>query len=364
MNQTVKSPLIDTILRIVALFLLIAWCIGIILPFVEPVIWGAIIAVVLHPFFARVKRWVGNRDMLAGVLVTLLILVILLLPTAWLLKSLIEGIQSLTTQFREQALVIPPPDPSVARWPVVGKPVSEIWLLASQSLESAITTYRGPLSKLGIVTIGLVGGFGRGLIMLLISVIIAGVFLVKADASADFVRKLVRRLAGEGSGKMIPVTGATIKNVAQGILGVAFFQFITAGAVFMFAGVPLPGLCAFAVLIIAILQVPTAIVLVPIVIYLFWAKALLTAILWTILLLLIGLSDNVLKPLLMGKGSTVPMLVIFLGAIGGFIFHGLIGLFTGAIVLSVCYNLMVHWLGQGAELTENPISGIGSVFRD
>ena len=97
MNQTVKSPLIDTILRIVVLFLLIAWCIGIILPFLEPVIWGAIIAVALYPFFAMVRRWVGNRNMLAGVLLTLLILVILLLPTAWLIKSLVEGIQSLVS---------------------------------------------------------------------------------------------------------------------------------------------------------------------------------------------------------------------------------------------------------------------------
>jgi predicted PurR-regulated permease PerM len=89
--------------RIVALFLLIAWCIGIILPFVEPVIWGAIVAVVLHPFFVRVRRWVGNRDMLAGVLVNLLIFAILLLPTAWLVKSLIEGMQSLCTGHSETA---------------------------------------------------------------------------------------------------------------------------------------------------------------------------------------------------------------------------------------------------------------------
>ena len=347
MNQTVKSPLIDTILRIVVLFLLIAWCIGIILPFVEPVIWGAIIAVALHPFFAMVKRWVGNRNMLAGVLLTLLILVILLLPTALLVKSLVEGIQSLATQFRDQTLVIPPPDPSVAGWPLIGKPISEIWLLASQSLESAITTYREPLSRLGMTIIGPLGGFGKSLIMFFVSVIIAGVFLVKADASADFVRKLIHRLVGERSDEMISITGVTIKNVAKGILGVAFFQFVTAGAVFMLAGVPLPGLWAFAVLVIAILQLPSVIVILPVIIYLFSAKALLPAILWTIPLLVIGLSDNVLKPLLMGKGSTVPMLVIFLGAIGGFIFSGLIGLFTGAIVLSVGYNLMVHWIGEG-----------------
>jgi predicted PurR-regulated permease PerM len=347
MNQTVKTPLTDTILRIVVLFLLIAWCIGIILPFLEPVIWGAIIAISLHPFFAMIKRWLGNRNMLAGVLLTLLMLVILLLPTAFLVKSLVEGIQSLAVQFTNQTLVIPPPDPSVAGWPLIGKPISEIWLLASQSIESVITTYREPLSKLGMTLIGPLGSFGRGLLMFFVSVIIAGVFLVKEDASAAFARKLIHRLAGERSDEVIPVIGVTVKNVAKGILGVAFFQFLAAGTVFVLANVPLPGLWAFSVLVFAILQLPSVIVILPVIIYLFSAKELAPAILWTIPLLVIALSDNVLKPLLMGKGSTVPMLVIFLGAIGGFVFSGLIGLFTGAIVLSVGYNLMVHWISEG-----------------
>ena len=199
--------MIDTILRIVVLFVLIAWCIGIILPFIEPVLGGAITAVALHPFFAMVKRWVGNRNMLAGVLLTLLMLVILLLPTAWVVRSLVEGIQSLAIQFRDQTLVIPPPDPSVAGWPLIGKPISEIWLLASQSLESVVTTYREPLSKLGTTILGPLGGFGKSLIMFLVSVIIAGVFLVKADASAD--------LRGKSSIAW-PVNAAMRSSVSQG----------------------------------------------------------------------------------------------------------------------------------------------------
>jgi predicted PurR-regulated permease PerM len=202
---------------------------------------------------------------------------------------------------------------------------------------------------LGISILGPLGGFGKSLIMLFVSVIIAGAFIVKADASADFVRKLIHRLAGDRSDEIIPIAGVTIKNVAKGILGVAFFQFVAAGTVFMLANVPLAGLWAFAILVLAILQLPSVIVIVPVIIYLFSVKELPPAILWTLALLVIGLSDNVLKPLLMGKGSTVPMLVIFLGAIGGFIFSGLIGLFTGAIVLSAGYTLMVHWIGEGQK---------------
>jgi len=349
MNQNVKFPAMDSILRIVVLFGLIAWCIAIILPFLEPVIWGAIIAVILYPFFMRVRRWTGDRNMLAGVVLTVFILVVLVLPSAWLIKSLVLGVKNLVVEFRNGTLTIPPPGASVAGWPLIGKPVSEAWLLASRNLELAITTYKEPLSKLALTFLGSLGGFGKSLVMSFVAIIVAGVFLVKADVSRDFVHKFVRRLARERNDDIMPIMGITIQNVARGILGVAFFQFLAAGTVFMLAGVPLAGLWAFAVLIIAVLQLPTIIVILPVIIYLFSVKALAPAILWTIALLVVGLSDNVLKPLLMGKGSTVPMLVIFIGAIGGFMFSGLLGLFTGAIVLSVGYNLLVQWIKNGKE---------------
>jgi predicted PurR-regulated permease PerM len=349
MNKTVETPLFDTILKIIVLFLLIAWCIGIILPFIQPVIGGAIIAIALYPFFVRIKRWLGNRNMLAGVLLTLLLFVILLLPTTWLIKSLVEGIESLVTQFRNQTFMIPPPAPSVAEWPLIGKAISKQWLLASHDLEAVIITYKEPLSKLGLTILGGLGGFGTSLISFFLSVIIAGAFLIKADALADFMRKLIHRLAGEKSDEIIHIAGVSIKNVAKGILGVAFFQFITAGTVFMLAKVPFAGLWALAVLVLAILQLPSVIVILPVIIYLFSVKGLLGAIGWAIALVAVGVSDNVLKPLLMGKGSPVPMLVIFIGSIGGFIFSSFTGMFTGAVVLSVGYNLIVHWIGEAQD---------------
>ena len=304
MNRTIETSLFDTILKIVVLFLLIAWCIGIILPFIQPVVGGAIIAIALYPFFARVKRWLGNRNMLAGVLLTLLLLVILLLPTVWLINSLVEGIGSLVTQFRNQTLMIPPPDPLVAGWPLIGKPISEVWLLASQNLESTIIIYKEPLSKLGMTILGGVGGFGTGLILFFLSLIIAGAFLIKADASADFVRKLTHRLAGEKSDEIMQIAGVSIRNVAKGILGVAFFQFIAAGTVFMLAKVPFAGLWALAVLVLAILQLPTLFVILPVIIYLFSVKQLLWAILWAMALVVIGASDNVPETAADGKRLT------------------------------------------------------------
>jgi predicted PurR-regulated permease PerM len=347
MNRTLETPLFETILKIVVLFLLIAWCAAIILPFIQPVVGGAIIAIALYPFFAKVRRWLGDRNMLAGVLLTLLLLVILLLPATWLIKSMAEGIESLVSQFRNQTFIIPPPAPSVAGWPLVGKVISKQWLLASQDLEAVIITHREPLSKLGMSILGGLGGFGTSLILFFLSLIIAGAFLIKADALADFVRKLIHRLAGEKSDEIIHIAEVSIKNVAKGVLGVAFFQFIATGTVFMLAKVPFAGLWALAVLVLAILQLPSVIVILPVIIYIFSVKELLAAIGWAIALVAVGASDNLLKPLLMGKGSPVPMIIIFIGSIGGFIFSCFTGMFTGAVVLSVGYNLIVHWIGEG-----------------
>jgi len=103
------------------------------------------------------------------------------------------------------------------------------------------------------------------------------------------------------------------------------------------------------VFVFAVLQIPVFFITVPIVIYFFAVKSLGVAIIWTIVVLLISLSDNFLTPLMLGKGAPVPMVVIFIGVIGGFIAFGFIGLFTGAIVISVGYKLFTEWINSSNE---------------
>jgi predicted PurR-regulated permease PerM len=344
MNETEKKPLFETVIQLMVLFLLIAWCFAIVLPFIGPVVSAAIIATVVYPLFAIFKRWFGNRGVPAVLVVTLIMLLVILAPTAWIVGSLIDGIKNFAVQFRDQAFTIPPPDPKVAEWPVIGKPITDIWLLASQNLVAVITTYKDPLSKVGLALLGSVAGLGSSMAVLFLSVIIAGFMMLKAEAAIDFLKKLFSRLAGERGEEILQTAGVTVKNVAKGILGVAFIQFILAGAIFLIAGIPFAGLWALCVLVLAILQLPSALVIIPVIIYLFASVDLVPAILYAVGLLIVSLLDNILKPILMGKGASVPMLVIFIGAIGGFIFSGFIGLFTGAIILSVGYNLMINWV--------------------
>ena len=110
--------------------------------------------------------------------------------------------------------------------------------------------------------------------------------------------------------------------------------------------IPLAGVWIILILIFAIAQLPVLLIIIPIIIWLFAFKEPLPAVLWTIYLLAAGLLDNILKPILMGKGAAVPMLVIFLGAIGGFIAFGFLGLFLGAIILSLGYKLYLTWLND------------------
>jgi predicted PurR-regulated permease PerM len=161
--------------------------------------------------------------------------------------------------------------------------------------------------------------------------------------------KFFRKVAGSRGDEFADVTNKTVGNVVKGVMGVALVLAFLIGAGFFFAGIPFAGLLTLLVFLFAVLQLPVFIVVLPAIVFLFSEKEMLTATIWTIYFLLAGLSDNFLRPLLLGKGAPVPMVVIFIGVAGGFIFSGFIGLFTGAIVMSLGYMLFAEWIESGDE---------------
>jgi predicted PurR-regulated permease PerM len=134
--------------------------------------------------------------------------------------------------------------------------------------------------------------------------------------------------------------------VSQGVIGVAILQSLLAGIGLKLAAVPHAGVLAFAILILAILQIGSVIVILPVIIWIWVTKEFMAALLLTIYLLVVGLADNVLKPLLMGRGLSTPMLVIFIGVLGGMLAHGIVGLFVGPIILAVAWELMMAWIRE------------------
>jgi predicted PurR-regulated permease PerM len=243
---------------------------------------------------------------------------------------------------------VPPPSAKVAGWPVIGKPIDSFWRLASENTENAIyqlmpyiKTYGKKIFSAGM-GIGL--GMGMALIQFIISVFIAGLFLVNSDSGANAVRQLFRRVAGDQGDMFADLAGKTIRSVVQGVLGIAVIQAILAGGGMLIVGVPFAGLWALMVLFFAIVQLPTFLVLGPVVIYVFSVHATTQAVVFMIWSIFVTSCDAFLKPLLLGRGVEVPMLVIFLGAIGGLMLSGVIGLFVGPVVLSISYKIFCAWI--------------------
>ena len=329
--------------------LLLAWCAMILLPFLVPILWGIILAITLYPLYMRLLSLLKGRKTLASTLLTILLLVILIVPSVWLISSVVDSARELMSSIRNNTLQIPPPNPKVADWFVIGEPLYGGWKMLNTNLEATILKYSEQFVMIGDRFLNTVKSVTSNLLVFILSVIISGIFLANAEKFKTSVVAFASRLTGTNGEEFVLMIVQTIRNVAKGILGVAIIQFVLCGASFILADIPFAGLWALAVLLFAIVQLPVGIIAIPLVIYLYSAREPLPATLWSVLIILLAMSDNVLKPWLMGKGAPVPMLVIFLGAIGGMILSGFIGLFTGAIILSLGYKLTAIWLGGAKE---------------
>jgi len=143
----------------------------------------------------------------------------------------------------------------------------------------------------------------------------------------------------------------TIRAVAQGVIGVAFIQAIIIGVCLLIAGVPWAGVLAGIVLVLGIAQVPAVLVTLPAIAYL-WISGdhgTVAAAGYTVLLIVGGMADNVLKPLMLGRGVDAPMPVILLGALGGMAAAGILGMFVGATLLALGYQIFMEWVAANPE---------------
>ena len=321
-----------------------------------PVIWGIIIAVATYPGYCRLLAPLGERRGLAATVVALLMLVLLIGPTIILAETLVDGAQQLAKGLTDGTLQIPPPPESVAAWPVVGTPLSKFWDLASVNLASALNEIGPQVKVVGGWLLSAAGGVSFGILQFVFAIIIAGILLANAQSGEQAADSIAVRLLGEQGWKYADLARTTVRGVARGILGVALIQSILAGLGFLVVGLPAAGLLALLCLILAVIQVGVGPIVIPAVIYVFATADPITAILFLIWGVFVSLLDNFLKPILLGRGAQVPMAVIFVGAIGGFLAHGIVGLFVGAVVLSLGYTLFGAWLNGGKVAQSEQVS--------
>lgn len=353
--ETIRSSnlnsreIIHICLQLLALALLLIWSFNILAPFLGPLLWSAILAVTLYPLHQRIKRHLKGKGVLAAVLITVTIFGLFIFLASWLGFKTGSEIKSEISNYQEGKIKIPEPPESVKSWPVVGQKAFQIWAQLATGVDTIIAKYPDQVRSVTTYTLGLLASTGKGLFVFAISILISGIFLAYAEQSALFARTVFNRLINSTKFDMATIAAITIRNVVRGILGVAMIQSVCAGIGFAFAGIPYAGIWTLLCLILAIIQVGIFPVVLCVLIYIWTTDHTTTAIILTIYMIPVGLLDNILKPLLMGKGAPVPMLIIFLGSLGGFIYSGFIGLFTGAVILSLGYRLFDAWLKE-AEL--------------
>ncbi len=329
---------IYTALRLGFMALLLVWSFMIIKPFILPVIWGIIIAIAIFPLFEKLATRMGNRRKTAATLVTVIFLALLIVPSIIFIDSTVDGVKNLSAKIESGTLTIPPPSEDVAKWPVVGQPVYDTWSLASHNLKKAILKFEPQLKALAPKLISAATGLSTTLLLFIISVIIAGTLLTKDRVSEKATKSILTTLIGKQGEDFVAHSVATIRSVVQGVLGVAVVQSLLGGVGIWAIGIPAAGIWALIILLMAILQLPPLLVLGPLVIYAFTVAETTPAVIFLIWSILVSVSDAVLKPLLLGRGVDVPMLAILLGAIGGMMLYGIIGLFVGAVILTISYK--------------------------
>jgi len=338
-NLSNRAVLIALRISFVAFLFLLSYLI--LKPFLLMVVWGIIIAVGVFPIFSRLSKILGNKDKLSSIILTLTALALIITPTVLMLDSTVVSVKNIAEQYESGTLVIPPPSDKIAQLPVIGKPISKIWKLASKNLKEAIKTLEPQIKKYYPKVIHAVSGLGGTILLSILSIIIAGVLLLQAKSSEQTTHKVFRFLVGKNEKEFTKLTILTIRSVVQGVLGIAVIQSIAAGGLFVIFNIPVAGLWALLVLILAIIQLPPMLIMLPIAIYGFSIMSTTYAVIFLVLSIVISAADTFLKPIFLGRGVDVPMLVILLGAIGGMVVFGILGLFIGSVVLAITYKIFL-----------------------
>jgi len=348
LDSALSRGLLDVLIKagLVAALILFAW--RVFAPFMDLMLWAVILAVTLYPLLRRVQRLTRLREGHAATLVVALVLLVLLVPIYLVVVSISESVDSLVTLLKSGAWSVPPPPDSVAGWPLVGPRLHGLWLAASQSLSGVLNQMMPDLKGAGRVALGAAASAGGAFLLFIGAIIIAGVIMAFGDKGQLAAQRIAMRVSGEERGRPIArLCTATIRAVAQGVIGIAFIQMLLIGVGFVVKGVPGAGMLAIGILMLGIAQAPATLITVPVIVYVFSTEGFTAmTILFAVYTFVAGLADNVLKPLLLGRGVDVPMPVVLIGALGGMVVKGIIGLFIGPVILAVAYNLFWQWVDQ------------------
>lgn len=349
-EKRLVARFMDMFIRFGLILALASFCYTVFSPFLNMMLWAIILAVTLYPLHQKFANHLGGKQGWASTLLVLLGILLIVVPTIAMVTSLGESVSALVDKMGSNTFAIPPPSEKIASIPVIGGKLHALWLKASVDLPGLISTYRTQLGGIAKQVLSILASMGGGLLGFVASFIIAGIIMAWGADGANSAKRIAIRITDENKGQALTnLCTSTIRAVAMGVIGVALIQALLAGVIMALAGIPAVGIFFILALILGIAQIPVILVTAP-AIAIMWnmgEHGTVLNIIYTILLLIAGMADNVLKPLMLGRGVDAPMPVVLLGALGGMAASGILGMFIGATLLSIGYRIFMAWVNEG-----------------
>ncbi len=336
---------IDLMIRLALLAGILYGSLVLLRPIGPILLWSVILTVAVFPLFSLLRRRLHLQQGLAAALLAVVLLALLVVPAVLLGISAIDTLELYARQLLAGQSLLPPPPESISEWPVIGQRLHDLWLRAANDTRAILAAHVPQIASLGRWVAGLAAGVALELLQFAAAIVVAGIMLAYAEPLRDGARRIAERAAGPRGQHFLDIAGSTIRNVSQGVIGIALLQSALLGVGMLVAGVPFAGAITFACLVLAIVQVGPNPIMIPVLIWVWTAMPARTAAIYTVYTLPILLMDNVLRPIVMARGLETPMVVILAGVICGTVAGGLIGLFIGPVVLAVAYDLVIAWLG-------------------
>ncbi|MEH6537579.1 MAG: AI-2E family transporter [Psychroserpens sp.] len=348
--QNQSNNIITNVLKVTLLLILVAWCFLIMQPFILIVLWAIILGVALFPPYSYLVKKIGaSKKKLVTIIFGLVVTTLLMVPAYFITSSVANTTMETVSNIKNNSFEIPAPNENVKEWPLIGDKLYSNWTEASKDIKHYSIVHKDFILDQGSNLLSGFKGFIGAFVTFFFAFIIALVFMYHSEYTNKAALKLFNKLIGNDSDEIINMSRDVIRSVVKGILLVALIQSGLAFIGFKVIGLPAAGVFAFIILVTSIVQIPAILTMIPAIILAFSIADTTPAIIFTIYCVLVGISDNILKPMLLGKGLHTPMIIILIGTIGGMLLHGIIGLFLGAIVLAVMYRMYEYWVNSSEK---------------
>ena len=339
------------LLLLIALLLNLYKVIGI---FAGVFTYAIILSVSFAGLFKSFVHLLGNKRSLAAFIYAVVLIAVIALPF-YVIISALSNYAHQAQQWITDAKVngVPALPAWVEGVPFAGKKTATFWHELQANPSNTLATYEPKIKE--ILQRLVFGGAGMvgAVLEFIVGIIVSAVLLAKGQTVLQPLYAIMKKLVGENEGPpLVDATGRAVKGVAVGVMGTAFIAAIAAWIGYAIAGISFAiGLAALTFFLVVI-QLGPILIVVPVAIWLFMTGHTGSGIFVSIygLIVLMGI-DNVLKPILIAKSGKMPILVLFLGVIGGMVLWGFTGMFKGAIILAIFYTIAISWLGKKEPVT-------------